>query len=378
MSTRNIVPRSDSEGGIGTSLKKWALGWINNLNVTTINKVNITSPSTGSILTIYNDKTLEVVDDSMLSGINSGDEDQNSIKTKLGFSSPSTDGYLKKEDYLIFSSGSTTNWGQIQGNIYNQSDLNDIIISLSGSIVNEIDDRISEDNNLQSQIDLKLTNASNIGIGEGLVFKELSGSVIQLKTLKAGSNISLSNDNDEITINSSGNIPNSIGTASGDIIYFSASGVPAVLAKATDGQVLTLANGLPSWANADTLTVERVWAIGGEIKVPSGDTDYIVPIPIWVPAGKSVTLNSVEMLINSGTSVTFKIKQKTTAAESYTDVATGLVADTTPSNKIALSSNNVLSGGESGTMFLVAIEVTAVSGTPKNLSVMISYTKTIF
>lgn len=130
--------------------------------------------------------------------------------------------------------------------------------------------------------------------------------------------------------------------------------------------------------NADTITVERVWAIAGEIKVPSGDTDYIVPIPIWVAAGKSVTLNFVEMLINSGTSATFKVKQKTTAAESYTDVATGLVADTTPSNKTALSSNNVLSGGESGTMFLVTIEVTAVSGTPKNLSVMINYTKTIF
>ena len=127
-----------------------------------------------------------------------------------------------------------------------------------------------------------------------------------------------------------------------------------------------------------TITVERVWAIAGEIKVPDGDTDYIVPIPIYVPAGKSVTLSSVEMLINSGTSATFKVKQKTTVAESYADVATGLVADTTPSNKTALSSNNVLSGGESGTMFLVAIEVTAVSGTPKNLSVMISYTKTIF
>ena len=47
-----------------------------------------------------------------------------------------------------------------------------------------------------------------------------------------------------------GNIPNALGTAAGDTIYFSAPGVPAVLAKATDGQVLTLASGLPSWANA--------------------------------------------------------------------------------------------------------------------------------
>ena len=49
-----------------------------------------------------------------------------------------------------------------------------------------------------------ITNVSNIGDGEGLVFKELSGSVVQLKTLKAGTNIILENNENEITINSSG------------------------------------------------------------------------------------------------------------------------------------------------------------------------------
>ena len=44
----------------------------------------------------------------------------------------------------------------------------------------------------------------NIGTGEGLVFKELSGSVVQLKTLKAGTNIILENNENDITINSSG------------------------------------------------------------------------------------------------------------------------------------------------------------------------------
>lgn len=122
-------------------------------------------------------------------------------------------------------------------------------------------------------------------------------------------------------------------------------------------------------------TVDRTWGISGEIKVPSGDTDFIIPTAIWVPAGKTVTLNFVEMFINSGTSATFKIKQKTTAAETYTDVATGLVADTTPTNKTALTSNNSLAGGESGTMYMVVPEVTAVSGTPKNLSITINYTK---
>lgn len=38
--------------------------------------------------------------------------------------------------------------------------------------------------------------------------------------------------------------------ASGDIIYGGASGTPTRLAKGTDGYVLTLASGLPSWASA--------------------------------------------------------------------------------------------------------------------------------
>lgn len=37
-------------------------------------------------------------------------------------------------------------------------------------------------------------------------------------------------------------------TASGDIIYGGASGVPTKLVKGSDGEVLTLASGVPSWA----------------------------------------------------------------------------------------------------------------------------------
>ncbi len=40
MSTRNIVPRSNGEGGIGTAAKKWALGWINALVVDNLTLAN--------------------------------------------------------------------------------------------------------------------------------------------------------------------------------------------------------------------------------------------------------------------------------------------------------------------------------------------------
>jgi hypothetical protein len=40
------------------------------------------------------------------SGTNTGDENTASIKSKLGISSTSTDGYLTKEDFIIFNNSS--------------------------------------------------------------------------------------------------------------------------------------------------------------------------------------------------------------------------------------------------------------------------------
>lgn len=45
---------------------------------------------------------------------------------------------------------------------------------------------------------------NNIGTGEGEVFKEIVSDEIRLRTLKAGSNVTISTDTDEVTINASG------------------------------------------------------------------------------------------------------------------------------------------------------------------------------
>lgn len=152
----------------------------------------------------------------------------------------------------ISPSGSISMWGNISGSITNQSDLWSIIELISGSVVSEANSRIVGDSALYNSIILlsgsvvqnllekedavnKSNNPSlgnsvvlyptqnavkvyvdtqiassasstidieNIGTGEGLIFKEVSGSVVQLKTLKAGSNIVLSNDAETITIHS--------------------------------------------------------------------------------------------------------------------------------------------------------------------------------
>lgn len=58
-------------------------------------------------------------------------------------------------------------------------------------------------------------------------------------------------------------IPKSIGTAAGDIIYWSASGTPTRLAKGSNGQVLKLANGVPSWGTDNNDNTWRAIQVDG-------------------------------------------------------------------------------------------------------------------
>ena len=51
MATRNIVPRGTGEGGIGTAAKRWAVGWINALIVTTINALTLAAAAVGFTIT---------------------------------------------------------------------------------------------------------------------------------------------------------------------------------------------------------------------------------------------------------------------------------------------------------------------------------------
>jgi hypothetical protein len=111
MATRNIVPRATGEGGIGTAAKEWALGWINALIVTTINKLTITQPATGSTLTIADGKTLTVSDNADTKYIIKGDGISNRVLRCLSMTIvDGTDANTLKISMSNVFSGDTSAW----------------------------------------------------------------------------------------------------------------------------------------------------------------------------------------------------------------------------------------------------------------------------
>lgn len=90
---------------------------------------------------------------------------------------------------------------------------------------------------------------------------------------------------------SSDAIPASLGTAAGDIIYFSAASTPTRLAKGSDGQYLKLASGVPSWATLTGVnssnSTSKMFLIGATAQNTSPSTGSNSNIVINTKADKS-------------------------------------------------------------------------------------------
>ena len=86
-------------------------------------------------------------------------------------------------------------------------------------------------------------------------------------------------------------IPASLGTAAGDIIYFSAASTPTRLAKGNNGQYLKLANGVPSWATLTGVnssnSTSKMFLIGATAQNTSPTTGSNSNIVINTKADKS-------------------------------------------------------------------------------------------
>lgn len=103
--------------------------------------------------------------------------------------------------------------------------------------------------------------------------------------------------------------------------------------------------------------IPHTYAIPGEIKVPIADADFIMPFFVSLLTGQTAKLVKARYRINSGTSVTAKLQKNGVDIAGFTGMSiTPAAAETDPAD-VTLADNDMLQ-----------LVVTAVSGTPKNLT----------
>lgn len=113
----------------------------------------------------------------------------------------------------------------------------------------------------------------------------------------------------------------------------------------------------PTGSGGATLRVGHTYAISGEIKVPAGQTDFVVPFFVSLAGGQTAELVKARHKINAGTSVTCKLQKNDVDITGFTSISvTTTAADTDPTD-VTLADNDK-----------IALVVTAVAGTPQNMS----------
>lgn len=104
-----------------------------------------------------------------------------------------------------------------------------------------------------------------------LLIGNTSGNTLTKATLTAGTNVSITNGNGSITINSTGGFTNPM-TTGGDLIYGGAAGVATRLPNGSAGQFLASAGGTaaPVWTTFASPTVQRFTSGSGTYTTPAG------------------------------------------------------------------------------------------------------------
>lgn len=138
-----------------------------------------------------------------------------------------------------------------------------------------------------------------------------------------------------------------LATAANKMLYFTGVDAPALIDSTAAGRKL-----LGTASNA--IRIPHTWTISGDVKIASGETDFIIPMFVPVPAGRYANIVAARAKLNAGTSATVKIQTN------GTDRWTGLSVTTTAAN---YSSTVALADGDR-----INLVVTAVSGAPKNMA----------
>jgi len=156
-----------------------------------------------------------------------------------------------------------------------------------------------------------------------------------------------------------------ISAEQGDILYYDGTDW-SKLGHGTSGQFLkTGGHGAnPAWENSNWTVFQNI-VVSGEIKVPSGDTDYICPLIVSVPANYTCTLKNIRYRINGGTSVSFRLQKNGSDITNYGTSGSPLSCTGT---RAETASDDTLADNDS-----LAPVVSAVSGTPKNMTIRVEF-----
>lgn len=141
-----------------------------------------------------------------------------------------------------------------------------------------------------------------------------------------------------------------------------------------DVEVLTLAEAIdarsgnpPVAGGGPTVWYEtKVYTVPDEIKVPSGATDFLPPFIIALRTGQTAKIVKVVHEIGSGTSATVKIQKNGSDLEGFTGITVKAEKKTTD------PADQSVADGDA-----IAPVVTAVSGTPKNMTFAIVVEHTV-
>ncbi len=118
--------------------------------------------------------------------------------------------------------------------------------------------------------------------------------------------------------------------------------------------------------SSKTIRQGHTWGISGEVKVASGNTDFLLPFFVSLATDQTAKLVSCKYKINSGTSVTAKLQQNDVDITGFTGISVTTTAATTDPTDVTLADGDKL-----------ALLVTAVSGTPTNMSFTIFIEHTV-
>lgn len=129
---------------------------------------------------------------------------------------------------------------------------------------------------------------------------------------------------------------------------------------ARPGNPPTSAGGATTWYET------KVYTVPDEIKVASGATDFLPPFIISLRAGQTAKVAKVLHEMGSGTSATLKLQKNGSDLTGFTGIEVKAEKKTTDPGDQSLADGDV-----------IAPVVTAVSGTPKNLSFAIVIEHTV-